>query len=143
VACRSCRTKLSVSRLVNATGGWDHIAQFGPSPSDFLKVHYPSMVQHGCRLLVVYTSMYTCCAPYETCDCAPEGAEVGIHIDSFKLWEDKDAAEQFAHHQLKVEPVPAMEHPPAWGNYWWNDWEEPDQTFRSVVGDLAAGVLED
>jgi hypothetical protein len=46
VACRSCRTKLSVSRLVNATGAWDHVAQFGPSPSDYLKVSVETALRH-------------------------------------------------------------------------------------------------
>lgn len=51
IACKNCRSKLSISRLVNATGAWDHVAQFGPSPSDFLKVKLPSRSPHhspGC-----------------------------------------------------------------------------------------------
>jgi hypothetical protein len=44
IGCRNCRSKLSISRLVNTTGGWDHIAQFGPSPSDYLKVGSPTVL---------------------------------------------------------------------------------------------------
>eukprot|EP00873_Tetraselmis_striata_P038825 jgi/Tetstr1/459089/TSEL_004539.t1 len=133
IACKNCRSKLSVSRLVEATGGWDHIAQFGPSPSDYLKVHYPSMVQHGCRLLVLYSSMYSCCAPFnEFCDCAPPGAEVGLLLVSFKIWEDKDPVEQMAEHRLKARSAYKAKEG-MWGNFWWNDMERPDEVFAAVI----------
>mmetsp|Transcript_9248 Transcript_9248/g.22285 ORF Transcript_9248/g.22285 Transcript_9248/m.22285 type:complete len:1073 (-) Transcript_9248:14-3232(-) len=123
INCRNCRSKLTISRLVNATGAWDHLAQFGPSPSDYLKVHYPTMLQHGCRLLVVYSSMYSCCAPFsEVCQCAPPGAEVGLHMVSFKIWEDgQDAVEQMAAHRMKVAARGAA----SWGGGWTNPWWGP------------------
>eukprot|EP00873_Tetraselmis_striata_P001897 jgi/Tetstr1/422161/TSEL_013015.t1 len=133
IGCRNCRSKLSISRLVNATGGWDHIAQFGPSPSDYLKVHYPSMRQHGCRLLAVYSSMYTCCAPYnQHCECAPPRCEAGLLLVSFKIWEDKGAAEQMAGHKL-AGSAPSVAEGGLWGNQWWSDMERPAEVFRGVL----------
>eukprot|EP00873_Tetraselmis_striata_P004110 jgi/Tetstr1/424374/TSEL_014935.t1 len=143
IGCRNCRSKLSISRLVNATGGWDHIAQFGPSPSDYLKVHYPSMRQHGCRLLAVYSSMYTCCAPYnQHCECAPPRCEAGLLLVSFKIWEDKGAAEQMAGHKLAKRPPAdaAVTEGGLWGNQWWSDLEQPADVFRSILANKTSGT---
>eukprot|EP00192_Tetraselmis_astigmatica_P010037 CAMPEP_0117660152 /NCGR_PEP_ID=MMETSP0804-20121206/6814_1 /TAXON_ID=1074897 /ORGANISM="Tetraselmis astigmatica, Strain CCMP880" /LENGTH=951 /DNA_ID=CAMNT_0005466859 /DNA_START=145 /DNA_END=3000 /DNA_ORIENTATION=+ len=143
IACKNCRSKLTLSRLVNTTGAWDHVAQLGPSPSDYLKVHYPSMAQHGCRLLVVYSSMYACCAPFhDACDCAPAAAEVGLLMVSFKIWEDKAMpALQFENHKMRAVTKKAISTTGLWGNRWWNTYHN-QSVFTDILLAKSPGPAE-
>jgi len=73
--CRKCRTRLMIAHSLDSEGkAWRRLAplELPRKPLDYLKNHYPTMLQVACRLYVVYSRSYSCCAPAD--------AKLGIRL---------------------------------------------------------------
>lgn len=66
--CRKCRTRLVLARSGDGGATWVRATRLEGGTAkrepDYLKNHYPSLLPlDGCRLLVLYSRDYSCCAP--------------------------------------------------------------------------------
>mmetsp|Transcript_17991 Transcript_17991/g.58255 ORF Transcript_17991/g.58255 Transcript_17991/m.58255 type:complete len:206 (+) Transcript_17991:201-818(+) len=77
--CRKCRTRLVISRSRDGGHKFAPLHMIVSHRTTFLRTHYPTLLQVGCRLLVAYSSAYSCCAP--------EKAELGIRVVSYQMKE--------------------------------------------------------
>lgn len=77
--CRKCRTDLGVSLSWNQGRDWTSDAQSLAERhrNNFEKSHYPTVVQVGCKLVMVYSRGYSCCAPKE--------AELGVFAATYTI----------------------------------------------------------
>eukprot|EP00899_Mesostigma_viride_P019591 jgi/Mesvir1/27633/Mv07364-RA.1 len=76
--CRKCRTHLTISRSYDDGRTWNKLVMVEGSHTHYMKSHYPTLLQVGCRLFVFYSQSYSCCAP--------EDAELGIRIVAYDLF---------------------------------------------------------
>ena len=88
--CKKCRTNLGISLSHNAGKVWGRPTVVESHRGPYEKSHYPTVVQVGCKLVMVYSRGYSCCAP--------QSARLGVYVSTYTITTqmDEEMAEETA-----------------------------------------------